>query len=158
MILMKPRNLVYCSIAALVSICSLLQTSDPARNGFAAGFYDGWDKDEDSQIYRVEETADRVLFFRSTQGVQIHFGEGDIGKPPRNVDNEYSESQVVDLLKNEKNKGLLFVWDRIFEGDDIAPLKKFVSKLGYSRVIIASTRAMGVYLVYDSAKEERRWH
>jgi len=122
-------------------------------------------KDQIKAVFDTAATADRRIYCRDLDEIDVGIGEQhQTGKPyfAKVLDAKYFQRKEIHyFLESAKQKELLLVWFEksiMWQGVDkvqsiLLEFKRFVSDLGYQRVLILGAHAEGVYVVYDSLEK-----
>lgn len=138
---------------AIILLSMLLQIG--ARS-IEPGFYSIVDdRAKADEVFQVSAKADRELTFGSD--LRCDLGLGTVREGVR-TPIFLSRDEVESFLRGEKHKEILVVWcDKTIMWSDkketlIAEVRKFVTRLGYQRILLLGAHASGVHVIADISK------
>lgn len=165
-----------CTLALTVLLTVLLA---PNCAAYEARFYAGMkpkDRNTFSEIMKVREAANRKLYCRTLDEIDVGLGksqefhpgkqeapqgeailETSGGKAIKRWPLYFHRDQIGAFLRNEKHKEFIvatFVnWRNTGSADILSEFNRFVDGLGYNRVLVLGSDPEGVYVLRDTQKK-----
>lgn len=135
--------------------CIVFASSTVCCEAFESRFYEfnsGASSDFEN-IHRSVKLADKTLTCVGLD--QIFLSDSD-----ESADQPFKRNEIGALLASGRRKELLVIWflkPLMWAGPEkvkatICEFKKFVSMLGYKRVLILGSHSAGVFVLYDSSE------